>query len=109
MPPQTIDVQWNGDEHIRRMTEATRDAIDETAILCVQRAVSTVHVVTAVLQGGIDFKPAQIEPGGKEVVGEWGVYDVDYAIWEELLHPYVRPAADAYYPGIKGRIARRLT
>lgn len=90
------------------MLRALKGGIDETEALCVGMAVSTVHVVTAILQGSIDLRPAEIYPRQYRVEGVWGSFDVNYAIYEELLHPYLRPAADTHYPGLPKRIAKRL-
>lgn len=88
---------------------------------------------TGVLEGGIDVVDyAREDTSG--VVGEWGVRDVKYALIHELggtivpkvakalaipqadgsvrfvksvtipARPYLRPAADAIYPSLAGRI-----
>ena len=101
------DFVWHGDAQKKRIAKAVKGAIDETTILCVGEAVRTVHKVTTVLQGSIDFIPAEEEPNG-DIAGEWGSKDVNYAVYEEILHPYLRPAADKHYPGLTERIAKRL-
>ena len=106
MAAQNYRLKWNGKQQKKRVQEAAKGAIDETMALCVGRSVSTVHVVTGVLQGGINFSPAEVQSG--EVAGEWGVRDVNYAIYEEKLHPFLVPAADAYYGGLPERIKKRL-
>lgn len=102
-----FNFRWHGDAQLRKLQEATKDAIDETMIQCVATSVGRVHTISTVLQGSIDYRPAKIERDGM-VVGEWGSYLVDYAIYEEILHPYLRPSADRHYPKLKERIARRV-
>ena len=107
-----------GDELVTATEEAARLGIDETAAACVIGSKAIVPVVTTVLQGSIQMRPARVEK--LEVIGEWGSYGVNYAIFVETLpavnstgqRPYLRPVADEEYPKLSDRIVkhyRRLT
>ena len=101
------DFQWYGNSQVRRIQEAQRVAIDEVTQLATQRAVALVPVVTGTLQGSIRHEPATIARDGA-AEGEFGSYDVVYALPVETRTPYLRPAFDAYVPSLPERIARRL-
>ncbi len=103
--------EWNGEALKKRLAEAARLAIDETTASCVAPAMGRVHVKTHILQGSIKFRPAAME--GDTIVGRWGSFDVNYALWQEILpeprgRAYLRPAADAEYPRLAARIRARL-
>ena len=105
-------VEWRGAQVLDKLLKAVKDGIDETMAECVTEAVRIVPVDTTTLQGSLRVEPAEISRN--EVVGEWGSFDVDYAIYVELgtykmrAQPYLRPSADREYPHLKGRIARRF-
>ncbi len=105
-------LRWRGAQVKDKLLRAAKDGIDETTAESVTEAKRIVPVDTSTLQGSIRFDPAQI--GRNKVVGEWGSFDVDYAIYVELgtykmrAQPYLRPTADREYPKLKGRIARRF-
>jgi len=112
------EMVWRGDELVTATEEAARLAIDETAAACVIAAKQIVPVVTTVLQGSIQMRPAKVV--GSEVVGEWGSYGVNYAIYVETIpavnstgqRPFLRPVADEKYPQLADLIQkhyRRLT
>jgi HK97 gp10 family phage protein len=105
---------WNAgavEDHIR---DAVRRAIDETTAACVARAKSN-HPWknrTGTLEGSIQMRPAQAGPEG--IRGEWGSYNVRYALFQEIgtsrmrARPYLRPAAQIEYPRLPDRIRRNL-
>lgn len=89
------------------MATAAIEATDEVNALAVKEAINTVHTVYFVLQGSLRFEEAErVSP--TLVAGRWGSYDVNYALNEELLHPFMRPAADKYNPTLGKRLAKRL-
>lgn len=79
---------------------------------CILQAKGLVHVDTATLQGSIRLETARAEGNGAR--GQWGSFDVGYAIFQELLPPsrggkaYLRPSADANYPHLAGHIRAAL-
>ena len=58
------------------------------------------------------MRPAKVVADG--IVGLWGSFDVNYAIYVEMgtgrmrAQPYLRPAADHQYPMLAERIKRRV-
>ena len=103
-------LKWNDKPVIEKVLLATRKGMDSVMSKCVREAKATVPVVTTTLQGSIRMEPAkQVE---NELVGVWGSYNVDYAIFVELgtskmsAQSYLRPAADRFYPTLPGEIRR---
>tara|TARA_Y100000310_G_scaffold47500_3_gene44073 strand:- start:710 stop:1048 length:339 start_codon:yes stop_codon:yes gene_type:complete len=107
-----MSLEWNGDRIKRLATQAAKWGIDATTAACVREAKNRVPVVTATLQGSIEMRPAQQR--GNDVVGIWGSFNVNYAIFVEMGTsrmsgtPYLRPSADSQYPRLEGRIKRRF-
>ena len=107
-----MSLEWNGKIVQRKTIEAAKWGIDATTTACVREAKIEVPVITATLQGSIEMRPAQQR--GREVVGIWGSFNVDYAIFVEKGtsrmsgHPYLLPAADHQYPKLAGRIKRKF-
>lgn len=105
-------LRWRGDEVRRAVMAAARGGIDETMARAVVEAKRRVPVLTGTLQGSLQMRPARERGGG--VVGLWGSFSVQYAVYVEMgtgrmgARPYLRPAADQEYPGLAGRIQRRL-
>lgn len=101
-------LNWRGPMVIAKCKAATIIAVNLTMARCVVMAKGLVRVQTATLQGSIRFTPARAGGGG--VVGEWGSFDVGYAIYQELgtykmsAKPYLRPAADFEYGLLGSRI-----
>jgi hypothetical protein len=100
---------WNGDKIKAKLQEAQRLAIDETTGSCVGPAKDRVRIKTRILQGSIQFRPATRE--GSRTVGRWGSFDVNYALWQEIItfsraghQPYLRPAAEEEYPKLAARV-----
>jgi len=104
--------EWRGDEIRAKMVRAAKWGIDKTMSKAVVYAKSQLWLGhglrTATLQGSIQMRPA--EERGRAVVGQWGSFDVHYAIFVELgtsrmkAIPYLRPAADVEYPKLAKRI-----
>lgn len=107
-----MSMEWNGEEIKRKAIEVAKWGVDATTAACVREAKVEVPVVTATLQGSIEMRPAQER--GSEVVGIWGSFNVDYAIYVEAgtsrmsAHPYLRPAADHQYPKLADRIRSKF-
>lgn len=102
-------VEWHGDKILKRLEEAQRLGIDTTTAAAVTPAKKFVRVKTRILQGSIQTRQAVKE--GKQWVGRWGSFDVNYALWQEIKtfsqaghRPYLRPAAEIEYPKLAGRI-----
>src|SRR5690554_6586884 len=97
-------LRWRGDEVLDVGERAVKNGMDETMAEAVGLAKDRVHVVTSILQGSIQFRPAQ--RAGDRIVGRWGSSDVNYAAIEELRpgHEYLRPSADAAHPRLAARI-----
>ena len=106
-------LKWHGDAIQRRAREAAKQGVDATMAACVIHA-KTHHPFTnrtATAEGSINiyqYATAQ----GATVRGLWGSADVLYFIFLELgssrsrPYPTLRPAADAEYPKLAGRIQR---
>lgn len=100
---------WNGNEIKAKLQEAQRLAIDETTHACVTPAKNRVRRISGTLQGSIQARPARRE--GSRTVGRWGSFDVNYALWQEIItfsraghQPYLRPAAEEEYPKLAARV-----
>ena len=133
MPRKRRGLDWRGLDVYLDLQDATQEAIDDTMAKCVDDAKRNVPVVTATLQGSIRLKPA--EQTHKGLVGEWGSFDVNYALAVEtgnrsLVGPphrsttpgsrtsgagrntgnrnFLRNAADKEYPKLAARIRSRL-
>ena len=102
----SILLDWKGEDLKRKIETAQRQAIDATMAGCIVEAKERVPVRTATLQGSIRMEPAR--PVGDMVVGRWGSFEVNYALWVEIGTarmsgtPYLRPAADHQYPLLAG-------
>jgi HK97 gp10 family phage protein len=103
-------LNWRGPEISAKVKAASKVGVDATTAACVTHAKSN-HPwknETGTLEGSLQMRPA--EESGESVRGEWGSFDVLYAIFQELgtvhmaANPYLRPAADAEYPNLAGRI-----
>lgn len=104
-------VEWHGDAIRARLSRAAQQGIDTTTHAAVTPAKEKVRVKTRILQGSIQARPA-VQEGGRWV-GRWGSFDVNYALWQEIItfsqaghQPYLRPAASEEYPKLAGRIRK---
>lgn len=106
-------LDWN-DGLAAQVAAASRRAIDQTMADAVTHA-KTNHPWknrTATLEGSLQMRPAAVM--GRSVVGQWGSFTVNYALWLEIgtadmpAYPYLRPAADATYHLLAGRIRANL-
>jgi len=104
-------LEWHGEAIRERLRQAAQLGIDATTAACVIPAKQAVRVKTRILQGSIQARPAEDEGG--RLVGYWGSFDVNYALWQEIItfshagqQPYLRPAASEEYPKLAGRIRK---
>ena len=103
---------WNGDAVIKEMTLATRKGIDETMGKCVVMAKNQLYPghgwEHGWLHGSLKMEPSAMR--GTHVVGTWGSFDIDYALYIEQGngrfsgYNYLRSSADFEYPKLAGRI-----
>lgn len=104
----TWDVDWYGALWQAGALTAAKVAVDQTMAEAVNLAKRMVPVRTGTLQGSLRFQPAALE--GDTMVGYWGSFDVNYAIYVEMgtIHmrarPYLLPAAQTAYLSIQPRI-----
>jgi len=104
-----VKLKWNGPIIAAAFLQAAKRAVDETTAECVVLAKGKAPFQYGVLQGSIMAKPAKITGSGG-VAAEWGSFDVNYAIYQELgtykmaAQPYLRPSAEIAYPGLEGKI-----
>lgn len=83
--------EWFGNEVARITREAAEEAVDQAVEKAVTGAINRVHVITGNLRDSIERKD---ETRTEEEYSVRFGSEVDYAIYEELLHPYLRPEAD---------------
>jgi len=112
-----MPVEWYGDKVASKMQKATAFGIDQTLAACVVNAKGNYYqghgLRTSTLQGSVQARPAEIRSTG-DVVGYWGSFDVDYAIYIEKgtgriqAQRQLQNAADEEYPKLAERIRRRF-
>lgn len=106
-----MPVDWKGDKVATKVARAAALAIDQTTAACVAYAKENHPWTnrTATLEGSLRMKSATAQ--GARVVGEWGSWTVDYAIYLEIgtermdAMPYLSPASAVEYPKLASRIA----
>jgi hypothetical protein len=108
-----MPLKWNGLRVRSRVIAASKLAIDEVTSAAVAHAKDN-HPwqnQTGTLEGSLQMRPATAPRGTRATIsGYWGSFTVGYAIFLELgtehipAMPYLRPAADATYPLLAGRI-----
>lgn len=103
-------VEWNGDKVLEDVLRAAESAIDETTKEAARRAADNAPRNRGQLASEVINEPA--ERTRSSVVGKFGATSVRgfYGLfWEEYRgRPFLRPAADAVFPELASRIARRL-
>ncbi len=110
-----MTVRWNGKKVLAKVRKAQIVGINQTMAAAERHAIAnhTWKNRTGILEGSIGIATFA-RPKGRGVAGEWGSQDVVYALVHELgsakqnipARPYLRPAADAEYPGLTRRIRR---
>lgn len=105
-------LSWHGKQVLDAVERATAGGIDTTTARAVHRAKSS-HPWrnrTGILEGSIRSEAAV--KVGKQLRGRWGSWDVTYALpLEEGFdgqYRWLRPAADATYPGLEAAIRALL-
>ena len=92
----TMEIKWNGLAVVAGTRRAANVAVREVAQECVDMAKTIVNVDTGRLRDSL--KVGRVHSDGFTNGIEWGSFDVDYAIYQELIwKPYLRPSADALY------------
>ena len=106
-----MTLQWHGPDIVDRVKKASRQGIDDTLNDAVPEAKERTPVVTGLLQGSIQARPATIR--GDNISGLWGSFDVEYArVVEEgaqnrPARRMLQQAADENYPNLRDNILRR--
>ena len=115
MTSPNYSFDWRGDEVKDLVERAGVIGIDATLAACVLAAKPNTPYQYGNLRRSIRFTPAQVVGGIVE--GEWGSFDVNYALWHEIGTKYItakyylRNASDQEYPRLPHRMAaafRRL-
>ena len=105
-------LKWEGKKVLANVNAATLKGINKTMAACVESAKRnhSWQNRTTTLEGSISIA-TYARKEGRGAAGLWGSKDVAYALIHELggqagrgrsvtipARPYLRPAADAYYP-----------
>ena len=103
---------WKGDELLRKLERVVPDAIDETTDEAAKHAKSTHWWGSrrGRLQGEIVNEPAK-RFGATRWSGKFGSTQQRgfYGLILEYRHPFLRPAADATFKHLAGRIKRAFS
>lgn len=103
-------LNWRGKEVVAKVKTAAARGIDQTTALCVNGAKSEHQWVnrTGTLEGSTQMRPAVIK--GASVIGRWGSFSVNYAIFLETDPRFIflRPQADRHYPGLAALIRANM-
>ena len=75
-------LKWYGDQVKQNLLNAGRKGVDATMATCVRTAKRSAPVDTSAYQGSIQMRPAVVR--GDIAIGEWGSYNLDYAIIIEI-------------------------
>lgn len=106
----SMRLEWYGQQILDQIRAQAAQAIDSTLADAAARAASLAPVDTGALKSDITYKPATKQGG--VIVGSFGAYTVDYAIYQEMgtyrmaARPFIRPAADATFPTLLSRLGR---
>lgn len=108
-------VNWRGDQVQNKVLLAAGRAVNSILADCVKEAkgVHPPQVRTGTFQGSIQMREAKVF-GLTTVVGFWGSFSVNYAIFLEKGTCYIeeymplRRSADRYYPELPDRMRREL-
>jgi hypothetical protein len=124
----SFHVEWHGDKVLRDTRAATKWGIDSVMADCVKTAMSNHAWVSggarrkasgaahssANLMSSHRMQPA--EDRGDEIIGYWGVFANNYAIFLEEGTKFIQkgkytwlvPASEKHYPSLSHRIAAKL-
>ena len=110
--PKGYRIKFLAKSVIGKVGDATVDGVDDTLAECVRVVKPLTPVETSILQGSMRLEPAKRQ--GSRVHGQWGSFDVNYALWVEIgshgrpgVHMLER-TADQVYPSLAGNIKKHL-
>jgi hypothetical protein len=114
--PSKAATTWNGDRLIRRMERAARDAVNETVDAARDDALAShewqnrtgqleEELISVHASAGDENPTASF--GTTRRRGFVGLFHEEGTV-HEFARPFLRPAADRVFPGLRGRIARRF-
>lgn len=104
----TVKLLWRGNQIKEATAQAVVDAMDTTLLAAVEHAQRNAPRRTGQLANSLTMEGTKRSGSGYE--GSFGSYTVNYAVYVELgtrfmgAQPYLRPAADAEFPKLPGRI-----
>ncbi|MCQ4575416.1 MAG: hypothetical protein NOU37_09260 [Candidatus Brocadiales bacterium] len=105
-------IEWRGPEVKKAMDKAIRGAIDETtskAVLFAKQNHPGWKNRSTVAEGSVRVQEFAHKISGHIHKGVWGSVDVNYILKLEFNYgSFLRNAADKEYPGLVGRIRKRL-
>lgn len=100
---------WKGKAIEEAVTQASKEALRETLIACVEEAQALAPELTGDLKRDIQFEEPYETP--QRIIGKWGNFHVRYSIFQNYgtsrieAKFYLERAADKEYPNL----ARRTT
>lgn len=112
LPSAAYKITWKGRSVEQAVVKATVEAMTETLEACVAQAKIFAPYRTGALRDDISYDEPQIRE--KRITARWGNREVYYSIFQEIgtsRNPavrYLQRAADAEYPKLNERIARRV-
>lgn len=104
-------LDWKGEAIKIKVRVAAAGGVDETLDEAVRHSQSIVAVDTGATRGSIQKRPTRVS--GSRVSGSFGA-GTPWAIFLETgtvhmsARPFIRPAGDAQFPQLAGRIAKRF-
>jgi hypothetical protein len=114
--PNRVSTQWNGDKIISRMERAVRGAVNETVDAARDDALATHTWENRTGQLEEELISVHAAAGERNPAASFGTtkrrgfygYFHERGTINEIARPFLRPAADRNFPGLKLRIARRF-
>lgn len=98
-------VEWHGPEVTEKVIAGTMRAMDRVMADCVSAAKELAPVRTAALQRSIQMRPTRRDGGA--LVGQWGSFQIGYAIYQEMGTGLYAPGGGMRYE-IRPRRRRAL-
>ena len=116
MEISSFHVDWKGQMVLKKTRDAVKWGIESTMADCVKTAMSEHSWKNRkfILQPSIAMRAAV--DNGSSIVGTWGSFGVNYAIFLELgtfripkgKYTWLVPASEKHYPSLGHRIAGKL-
>lgn len=111
-----ITTVWNGDAIVKRMERAAREAVNETVDAARDDALATHTWENRTGQLEEELISVHARAGAGNPVASFGTtlrrgfygYFHELGTVHEIARPFLRPAADRTFPGLRARIARRF-